>query len=101
RLSVLARRGYHRGPASQSLVRSRRPPSMQVDILAFGPHPDDAEIGAGAVLRKMKSLGHRTGIIDMTSGDMGWGSPEIRLKEGEEAAEVLQVDGGGGARRGG
>jgi bacillithiol biosynthesis deacetylase BshB1 len=65
---------------------------MQVDILAFGPHPDDAEIGAGAVLRKMKSLGHRTGIIDMTSGDMGWGSPEIRLKECEEAAKILKLD---------
>jgi bacillithiol biosynthesis deacetylase BshB1 len=65
---------------------------MQVDILAFGPHPDDAEIGAGAVLRKMKSLGHRTGIIDMTSGDMGWGTPEIRLAECEAAAKILQLD---------
>ena len=51
---------------------------MPVDILAFGPHPDDAEIGAGGLLRKMKDRGHTTGIVDMTTGDMGWGTPEIR-----------------------
>jgi len=65
---------------------------MAVDILAFGPHPDDAEIGTGSTLLKMKGLGHRTGIIDMTTGDMGWGTPEIRLKECEDAARVLQLD---------
>ncbi len=65
---------------------------MEVDLLAFGPHPDDAEIGVGATLRKMKALGHKTAIVDMTSGDMGWGSPEIRLKECEEAAKHLQLD---------
>ena len=65
---------------------------MAVDILVFGPHPDDAEIGAGAVLLKMKTLGHRTGIVDMTTGDMGWGTPEIRLAECAEAARVLRLD---------
>jgi N-acetylglucosamine malate deacetylase 1 len=65
---------------------------MAVDFLAFGPHPDDAEIGAGAMLRKMHDLGHRTGIIDMTTGDMGWGTPEIRFKESEEAAKILKLD---------
>jgi bacillithiol biosynthesis deacetylase BshB1 len=65
---------------------------MAVDFLAFGPHPDDAEIGCGGVLRKMKTLGHTTGIIDMTSGDMGWGTPEIRLQECAAAAEVLKLD---------
>ena len=65
---------------------------MPVDILAFGPHPDDAEIGCGGVLRKMKALGHRTGIIDMTSGDMGWGTPEERAEEGRKAAEILKLD---------
>lgn len=65
---------------------------MALDFLAFGPHPDDAEIGAGAMLRKMKALGYRTGIIDMTSGDMGWGTPEIRAQESAEAARILQLD---------
>jgi N-acetylglucosamine malate deacetylase 1 len=65
---------------------------MSVDVLVFGPHPDDAEIGAGGLLRKMKALGHRTGIVDMTTGDMGWGTPEIRAAESNEAAKVLQLD---------
>ncbi len=65
---------------------------MSLDFLAFGPHPDDAEIGCGAMLRKMKGLGHRTGIVDMTTGDMGWGTPEIRLQECDAAAKILQLD---------
>jgi bacillithiol biosynthesis deacetylase BshB1 len=65
---------------------------MAVDYLVFGPHPDDAEIGAGGMLRKMKALGYRTGIVDMTSGDMGWGTPELRLKECEDAAKILRLD---------
>ncbi len=65
---------------------------MSVDVLAFGPHPDDAEIGCGATLRKLKDLGHSTGIIDMTSGDMGWGTPEIRAEEGRRAGEFLKLN---------
>lgn len=65
---------------------------MPVDILAFGPHPDDAEIGCGGLLLKMKRLGYSTGIIDMTTGDMGWGSPEIRAGESAEAGRILQLD---------
>lgn len=65
---------------------------MALDFLAFGPHPDDAEIGTGGVLRKMKALGYRTGIVDMTRGDMGWGTPELRLEECERAAKILGLD---------
>ena len=65
---------------------------MSVDFLVFGPHPDDAEIGAGGLLRKMKALGHSTAVIDMTTGDMGWGTPEIRAAESAEAARILQLD---------
>ena len=65
---------------------------MAVDFLAFGPHPDDAEIGCGGLLRKMKARGHTTGIIDMTTGDMGWGTPEERLKECDDAAKILKLD---------
>jgi N-acetylglucosamine malate deacetylase 1 len=65
---------------------------MAVDFLAFGPHPDDAEIGAGGLLRKMKKRGHATGIVDMTAGDMGWGTPEIRAEESAAAARILQLD---------
>lgn len=65
---------------------------MPVDILAFGPHPDDAEIGCGGLLLKLKDRGHTTGIIDMTSGDMGWGTPELRAEEGRRAGEILRLD---------
>ena len=65
---------------------------MAVDVLVFGPHPDDAEIGCGSTLLKLKSLGYTTGIVDMTTGDMGWGTPEIRLAECAEAARILKLD---------
>jgi len=65
---------------------------MKIDVLVFGPHPDDAEIGAGGLLLKMKDLGHTTGIIDMTRGDMGWGTPEERDGESREAEKILRLD---------
>jgi bacillithiol biosynthesis deacetylase BshB1 len=65
---------------------------MKINILVFGPHPDDAEIGAGGLLLKMKAHGHTTGIIDMTRGDMGWGTPDERDRECEEAAKILKLD---------
>jgi bacillithiol biosynthesis deacetylase BshB1 len=65
---------------------------MAIDILAFGPHPDDAEIGCGGMLLKMKSLGYTTGIVDMTRGEMGWGTPEERAAECDEAARILKLD---------
>jgi len=65
---------------------------MDLDFLAFGPHPDDAEIGCGGLLRRMKDFGYRTGIVDMTTGDMGWGSPEIRAGESAAAAKILKLD---------
>jgi bacillithiol biosynthesis deacetylase BshB1 len=61
-----------------------------VDLLAFGPHPDDLEIGLGGTLAKHAALGHTVGLCDLTRGEMGSnGTPEGRVKEGEEAARVL------------
>lgn len=63
---------------------------MKLDILAFGAHPDDVELGAGATLAKEVANGKKVGIIDLTLGDLGTrGTPEIRLKEAAKAAEVL------------
>ncbi len=64
----------------------------KVDILSFGAHPDDCEIGSGAFLLKMKKLGYRTGMIPLTEGDMGKGTPEIRRQETLQAAKILKVD---------
>lgn len=63
---------------------------MQLDVLAFGPHPDDLEIGLGATLAKHAALGHRVGLCDLTRGEMGSnGTPEERLQEAEAARVVL------------
>ena len=60
---------------------------MKLDILAFGAHPDDVELGAGGLLAKEAAEGKKTGIIDLTRGEMGTrGTPEIRDLEAQEAA---------------
>ncbi len=65
---------------------------MKVDILAFGAHPDDVELGCGGTLAKMVFLNKKVGIIDLTQGELGTrGSAEIRKKESEEAAKILKV----------
>jgi bacillithiol biosynthesis deacetylase BshB1 len=63
-----------------------------IDLLAFGPHPDDLEIGLGGTLAKEASLGHSVGLCDLTRGEMASnGTPEERVKEAEAAAKVLGV----------
>jgi bacillithiol biosynthesis deacetylase BshB1 len=63
-----------------------------VDILAIGPHRDDVELLCGGVLIKHAWKGHRTGIIDLTQGEMGSrGSAAIRAAEAERAADVMGV----------
>jgi N-acetylglucosamine malate deacetylase 1 len=62
----------------------------RVDLLAFGPHPDDLEIGMGATLAKQAALGHSVGLCDLTRGEMSSnGTPEERVREGEAASKVL------------
>jgi len=64
----------------------------QVDLLAFGPHPDDLEIGLGGTLAKHAALGHVVGLCDLTRGEMSSnGSPEQRTMEAEQARRVLGV----------
>lgn len=63
-----------------------------VDVLSIVPHPDDAELLCGGTLAKLAREGHRTGIIDLTRGEMGTrGSMEIRAAEAARAAQVLGV----------
>ena len=65
---------------------------MKLDILAFGAHPDDVEIGCGATIAKSIANGLKVGIIDLTRGELGSrGTPEIRAKEAANAAEILGV----------
>ncbi|MEO5739890.1 MAG: bacillithiol biosynthesis deacetylase BshB1 [Vicinamibacterales bacterium] len=61
-----------------------------VDLLAFGPHPDDLEIGLGGTLAKHAALGHSVGLCDLTRGEMSSnGTPDERVKEAEAAARIL------------
>ena len=65
---------------------------MKLDILVFGAHPDDAELGAGATIAKEVSKGKKVGIVDLTRGELGTrGSAEIRDMEAAKAAEILGV----------
>jgi bacillithiol biosynthesis deacetylase BshB1 len=61
-----------------------------VDLLVFGPHPDDLEIGLGGAIAKHAALGHRVGLCDLTRGELGTnGTPEQRVREGDAARAVL------------
>lgn len=65
---------------------------MKLDILVFGAHPDDAELGAGGTIAKEVSRGKKVGIIDLTRGELGTrGTAEIRDQEAARAADVLNI----------
>ncbi|MCL7972174.1 MAG: bacillithiol biosynthesis deacetylase BshB1 [marine benthic group bacterium] len=61
-----------------------------VDVLAIGPHPDDAELLCGGTLARCADQGHRTAILDLTRGETGTrGTPETRAEEAAKAAQAL------------
>ncbi len=65
---------------------------MKLDILVFGAHPDDAELGAGGTIAKEVSLGKKVGIVDLTRGELGTrGTAEIRDNEAEASKKILGV----------
>jgi bacillithiol biosynthesis deacetylase BshB1 len=65
---------------------------MNLDLLAIAAHPDDVELTCGGTLIKMAQRGYKTGILDLTAGEMGTrGTPETRAKEAAKAAKFLRV----------
>ena len=65
---------------------------MILDLLAIAAHPDDVELTCGGTLLKMAQLGYKTGILDLTAGEMGTrGTPEARAQEAARAAKLLRV----------
>ena len=66
--------------------------SLPLDILSIAAHRDDVEQTCGGTMLKMAQQGHRTGILDLTRGEMGTrGSAEERKQEADKAATILQV----------
>jgi bacillithiol biosynthesis deacetylase BshB1 len=65
---------------------------VKLDILAFGAHPDDVELGCSGTIAKEVSLGKKVGIIDLTRGELGTrGSVAIRNEESAKASAILGV----------
>lgn len=64
--------------------------AVKLDILAFGAHPDDVELGAGGTLISHKKMGYAFGIVDLTLGELGTrGTTQLRLKEAAAAAKIM------------
>lgn len=65
-------------------------PRMSVDLLVFGPHPDDIEIGMAGTIARHVADGWKVGLCDLTAGELGSnGTPDERRAEAREAADVL------------
>lgn len=63
-----------------------------LDLLAIAAHPDDVEQTCGGTLIRMAEAGYRTGVLDLTAGDMGTrGTPDLRIAESEAAAALMLV----------
>ena len=62
---------------------------VPVDVLAFGAHPDDIELGAAGTLLSCKAKGKRIGLVDLTKGELGTrGNAELRAQESAAAASI-------------
>lgn len=65
---------------------------MKIDILAFGAHPDDVELGCSATLLKCISQGKKVVVVDLTQGELGTrGTQETRAIEANNASEILGI----------
>ncbi|MFA3782425.1 bacillithiol biosynthesis deacetylase BshB1 [Melioribacteraceae bacterium 4301-Me] len=65
---------------------------MQLDVLVFAAHPDDAELGMGGTIAKLINSKIKVGVIDLSKGEMGTrGSAETRKKEALKAAKILNL----------
>ena len=62
--------------------------NIELDVLAVFSHPDDAELTMAGTLIKLKAQGYRTGVLDMTRGEMGTrGTPDERAEEAHQGFE--------------
>lgn len=67
--------------------------NIKLDILAFGAHPDDVELGCGGTIAKEIANGKKVGIIDLTRGELGTrGDSKTRDKESSDASKILGLE---------
>ncbi len=65
---------------------------MKVDVLAFGAHPDDVELGCGGTISKLIADGKKVAIVDLTKGELGTrGTDQTRAKEAKQAGDILGI----------
>src|SRR5437764_15206425 len=83
----------NRAGARKSRLMSSLPNDQPLDILAIAAHRDDVEQTCGGTLLKAAQRGQRTGILDLTQGEMGTrGTAADREREANEAARLLRVE---------
>lgn len=76
--------------SSPGMTQDAAPSRFGIDVLAFGPHPDDLEIFCGGTLISLADLGYRTGAVDLTRGELAtYGTPEQRADEANAAGHIL------------
>jgi len=74
-------------------LQRKKNKKMKLDILAIAVHPDDVELGCSGTLLMEKANGKKTGVIDLTRGELGSrGTPELRAEEAANAAAILGLD---------
>src|SRR6185295_2606638 len=87
------RRTSERACARESYLTSRLPIywlAMSIDLLVFGPHPDDIEIGLGGTIARHAAAGDQVGLCDLTEGELSSnGTVDVRRREAAAAARVL------------
>jgi bacillithiol biosynthesis deacetylase BshB1 len=65
---------------------------MKLDVLAFGSHPDDVELGCSGTLINEVKRGKKVGVIDLTQGELGTrGTIETRYQEASDAAKIMGI----------
>src|SRR5690625_6683492 len=77
-------------PVKNAETENRQFEDMKLDILAFGAHPDDTELGCSGTLARLVQDGLSVGVTDLTRGEMGTrGTPESRMEEAAAASVLL------------
>ena len=96
-IAIDGRKAFKYRLTAEELLQTLADARMRLDLLAIAAHPDDVEQTCGGTLIKMAEAGYRTGVLDLTAGDMGTrGTPEQRV---DRIRDRRQADAGRLARQ--